>query len=77
VVDKDLAAALLARELDADALLLLTDVDGVEVGFGTPQATPIRHTTAAELRAGSFPPAPWVRRWTPPAASSKPRDAGP
>ena len=55
VVDKDLAAALLARELDADALLLLTDVDGVEVGFGTPQATPIRHTTAAELRAGSFP----------------------
>ena len=55
VIDKDLAAALLARELEADALLLLTDVDGVEVGFGTPEATPIRHTTAADLRAGSFP----------------------
>ena len=55
VVDKDLAAALLARELGADALLLLTDVDGVELGFGTPEASLIRHTTAAELRAGSFP----------------------
>ena len=55
VIDKDLAAALLARELEADALMLLTDVDGVEVGFGTPEATLIRHTTAAELRAGSFP----------------------
>jgi len=55
VVDKDLAAALLARELGADALILLTDVDGVEAGFGTPEATLIRHTTAAELRAGTFP----------------------
>ncbi len=55
VIDKDHGAALLARDLDADALLILTDVDGVEVGFGTPQATLIRHTTAAELRAGSFP----------------------
>ncbi len=55
VIDKDLAAALLARELGADALLLLTDVDGVVAGFGTPEATLIRRTTAAELRAGSFP----------------------
>ena len=51
VIDKDLAAALLARELEADALLLLTDVDGVEAGFGTPDATLIRHTTVVELRA--------------------------
>jgi len=55
VIDKDLAAALVARELGADALLLLTDVDGVVAGFGTPEATLIRRTTAAELRAGSFP----------------------
>lgn len=55
VADKDLAAALLAREVGADALLLLTDVDGVELGFGTPGATLLRHTTVAELRAGSFP----------------------
>ena len=55
VVDKDLTAALLARALDADALLLLTDVAAVADGFGTPQARPIRRVTPAELRARSFP----------------------
>jgi carbamate kinase len=55
VVDKDLTAALLARAVDADALLLLTDVDAVTDGFGTPHARPIRHATPGELRARSFP----------------------
>ncbi len=55
VVDKDLTAALLARDVDADALLLLTDVDAVTDGFGTPDARPIRHATPSELRALSFP----------------------
>ena len=55
VVDKDLTAALLARAVDASALLLLTDVDAVIDGFGTPQARPIRHVTPGELRAHSFP----------------------
>jgi carbamate kinase len=55
VVDKDLTAALLARTLNADALLLLTDVDAVVDGFGTPDARPIRHATPGELRARSFP----------------------
>jgi carbamate kinase len=55
VVDKDLTASLLARQLDADALLLLTDVAAVEDGYGTPQARPIRRATPAELRARSFP----------------------
>ena len=55
VVDKDLAASLLARQLDADSLLLLTDVAAVQDGYGTPQARPIRRATAAELRARSFP----------------------
>ncbi|MGO8873512.1 MAG: carbamate kinase [Acidimicrobiales bacterium] len=54
VVDKDLTASLLARELDADALLLLTDVACVESGFGTWSARPIRQATPAELRALSF-----------------------
>jgi carbamate kinase len=44
---KDLTAALLARAVDADALLLLTDVDAVTDGFGTPDARPIRHATPA------------------------------
>jgi carbamate kinase len=55
VVDKDLTSALLATAVDADALLLLTDVDAVIDGFGTPQARPIRHATPSELRARSFP----------------------
>jgi carbamate kinase len=55
VVDKDLTAALLARAVGADALLLLTDVDAVIDGYGTPQARPIRRVTAQELRARSFP----------------------
>jgi carbamate kinase len=55
VVDKDLTAALLAEALDADALLLVTDVPAVQTGYGTPAATAIHHTTPARLRAGSFP----------------------
>jgi len=55
VVDKDLTAALLAQAVGADALLLLTDVDGVIDGYGTPQARPIRRATTTELRARSFP----------------------
>jgi len=55
VVDKDLTAALLARELNADALLLLTDVAAVQDGYGTPRARPIRRATPAELRARAFP----------------------
>jgi carbamate kinase len=55
VVDKDLAAALLARSVDADALLLLTDVPAVQEQFGTPAAQPIRAATAAEMRGRSFP----------------------
>jgi carbamate kinase len=55
VVDKDLTAALLARAVGADALLLLTDADAVADGFGTPGARLIRHATPGELRARSFP----------------------
>lgn len=51
VVDKDHTTALLAAELDADALLLLTDVDAVHEGWGTPDARPIRRATPTELRA--------------------------
>jgi carbamate kinase len=51
VVDKDLAAALLAEELGADALLLLTDVQSVMLGWDTEDARPLRRTTPAGLAA--------------------------
>jgi carbamate kinase len=56
VIDKDLAAALLARELNADALLLLTDVDAVYVEWGFPNAQPLRLVTPQELRSYKFTP---------------------
>ncbi len=55
VIDKDLGASLLARDLQADALLILTDVANVETGFGTDAVQPIGHTTTAALRSLSFP----------------------
>jgi carbamate kinase len=55
VIDKDRAAALLARGLGADALLLLTDVEAVERDHGTPRAAPIAQATPQELRALDLP----------------------
>ncbi|MDI6105253.1 carbamate kinase [Actinoplanes sp. NEAU-A12] len=54
VVDKDLATAVLAESLDADALLLLTDVPAVSRGFGGPDPRPINRATPAELRRERF-----------------------
>jgi carbamate kinase len=51
VVDKDLTAALLATDLRADALLLLTDVDAVHVDHGTATERPVARATPGELRA--------------------------
>ena len=55
VVDKDATAGLLAEALDADALLLLTDVEAVQADYGKPTARPISTTTPAFLRAHPFP----------------------
>jgi carbamate kinase len=55
VVDKDRVAAILARQLEAEVLMILTNVDAVYHGWGTPAARPIRRMTpaeAAELIAG-------------------------
>jgi carbamate kinase len=58
VVDKDLAAAILARDVEAPTLLILTDVEHVQRGFGTDHAEPIQRMTATEARelldAGEF-----------------------
>jgi len=55
VIDKDAASALLARQLGADALLLLTDVDAVYRDFGREGATSVPLLTTKEARAFAAP----------------------
>jgi carbamate kinase len=54
VIDKDLASALLARQVNADMLLMLTDVDAVYRDYGTPQATALPQLRASGIRPGAF-----------------------
>jgi carbamate kinase len=54
VIDKDLASALLAIDLEADTLVIVTDVDAAYADWGTPQQRPIRHATPESLAAGEF-----------------------
>jgi carbamate kinase len=58
VVDKDLTAAILAGEVDADMLVIATDVPNVMIDFGTPSERPLGRVTVAEMRehaaAGQF-----------------------
>lgn len=55
VIDKDLTAALLAEELRADALLILTDVTHVFADYGTPRQLPVLDATPTQLRALDLP----------------------
>jgi carbamate kinase len=50
VIDKDLASALLALEIDADMLLISTAVEKVALNFGTPEQEWVDHFTLAELK---------------------------
>lgn len=54
VIDKDLAAALLARQLKADRLIILTDVDAVYTGWGSPEQRALRELSAAEITGHEF-----------------------
>lgn len=56
VVDKDLTSSVLAEALDADFLLVLTDVPAVMSGYGTPECRPIRCSSPHELRSLDLPP---------------------
>ena len=54
VIDKDYASALLAADLNADALLIATDVDAVYSGWGTPDQQAIRRASPDELSTSEF-----------------------
>jgi carbamate kinase len=60
VIDKDLTSSVLATDVDAELLLVLTAVDRVYLNFGRPDATPLGAVTLSEcerhMRDGNFPP---------------------
>ncbi len=61
VIDKDLCSELLARDLEADLFVMLTDADAVYLDWGTPTQRAIRRATPAALcgigfAAGSMGP---------------------
>jgi len=54
VIDKDLASALLAIDLGADVLAIVTDVDAVYSDWGTPDQRAIRRATPESLATSEF-----------------------
>ncbi|MER6181751.1 carbamate kinase [Streptomyces sp. NPDC001652] len=55
VIDKDLTAAVLAEDLKADFLLILTDVPNVYEKYGAPDQRPVLDATPAQLRGRGLP----------------------
>ena len=59
VIDKDLASALLAQEIGADTLMILTNVERVLIHFGKPNEQPVERMTVDQaqgwLDQGQFP----------------------
>ena len=51
IIEKDLATGLLAKEIDADVMMILTSVDNVTLNFGTDKEEPIHHMTIDEAKA--------------------------
>ena len=55
VIDKDLASELLAEDVSADLFLMATDVDGVYLGWGTPEQRRLGQVTPEDLASHQFP----------------------
>jgi carbamate kinase len=55
VIDKDLSSELLARQLNADLLVIATDVNGVYLDWGKPEQRKLGWVTPAELNSYAFP----------------------
>jgi carbamate kinase len=59
VIDKDLASAVLAKDVGAEKLIILTGVDKVAINFGAPEQKELSELTVSEakkyLKAGEFP----------------------
>lgn len=59
VIDKDFSAELLAEQVDADVLMILTEVENVSINFGKPDEQKLEHVSLAEaaryVEEGHFP----------------------
>ncbi|WP_395018638.1 carbamate kinase [Dongia sp.] len=55
VIDKDLCSELLARDLEADLLVMATDAEAVFTGWGTPEARAIHKASPAAMAQYAFP----------------------
>lgn len=54
VIDKDMSASIMAAELDADALLILTDAPSIALDWGTPDQKEIKEVSPEKLKEYSF-----------------------
>ncbi len=68
VIDKDLASALLAKELKADRFIMATDADGVYTDWGQPEAKRLTTVTYRDIKdlhfeAGSMGPKVTAACW--------------
>ena len=77
VIDKDLASALLAIEIGADALAIVTDVDAVYADWGTPDQRRSGTRRPSELAASEFAAGSMGPRSAPPAGSPSAPAASP
>lgn len=50
IIEKDLATGLLAKEINADVMMILTAVENVTLNYGTPQEQPINHMTIEQAK---------------------------
>ena len=53
VIEKDLVSGLLAKEIDADVLMILTDVEQVSLNYGKADEAPLSHMSAEEGQFGT------------------------
>ncbi len=76
MIDKDLAAELLAEQVGADVLLILTEVEKVAIRFGKPDQENLGHMSLAEaaryVEEGHFAPGSMLPKWKQPCALSGP-----
>lgn len=54
VIDKDMSASIMAAELDADALLILTDAPSIALNWGTPEQSEIKEVSPEKLKEYNF-----------------------